>query len=217
MGILLTNAAIAVQMASGVCVFGYFGLLTPLPLPLGPGAPTEAYSVSAWLLGLAVPYAEFWAISLFKDVSSMHILHRMMHSKRYPWLYAIHRQHHQSKEDMSLLSAAQIHGADLFIENGCGPALLVAVKALVGLPLPVSLGTFWLLLFSEGQAHSLNPYAVCYFLPPLDFVIKGNIAHNLHHVTQSSHYTLVPWNHFWRGYRGDLKRYNEVMGTDVAM
>jgi len=96
-----------------------------------------------------------------------------------------------------------------------GPILLILLKLLLNIPPTVSILSYLLLVASEGNAHSANPYSITYFFPPIDFLLKGNIAHNLHHAKPKTNFHLVPWHHLWRGTKEDVQEYNRIMHTRV--
>jgi len=55
-----------------------------------------------------------------------------------------------------------------------GPILLILLKLLLNIPPTVSILSYLLLVASEGNAHSANPYSITYFFPPIDFLLKGS-------------------------------------------
>jgi len=201
-------ATLVLQLCAAVGVLAHLGCFAPLLVE-------DFTSVSSWTLAYLLAYAEFWALTILKDATSMHFIHRWMHNQNNAYFHKIHQQHHTYEANLNIINGALIDPVDLFFENTIGPVLMVAAKALLGLPARVSILAFLINLSAEGSNHSLNPYSIGYYFPPIDAVMKGNIAHNLHHVKKYSNLHGHPWHHWTRGYRSDLKAYNQCMKTRV--
>ena len=101
-------------------------------------------------------------------------------------------------------------------EVDLAPALLLGLKFFLGMPPKVHFITcaFWVIM--NHHAHSMNPYAVFFFNPVLDYLMRPTITHNLHHAVQRGHYIHVPWSHlFFQGSKAsDIGLYNKLMKTD---
>lgn len=212
----VTNPAQMLYLFSLSTFFGgvaagctYIGILQPTVV----NDPTA----HGWFNAMMYPYAEFWALTAIKDVVCMGFLHKLMHNRDWKILHSMHSYHHEFKQELNLINGANITLVDLFIENAVGPILFAACKAAVGLNPTVCAISFLATVSSEGSNHSCNPYSVAYYFPPLDAIMKGNIAHNLHHIRSDLNHTAVPWHHLFNGYQGDLDLYNKLLKTEVTM
>ena len=83
---------------------------------------------------------------------------------------------------------------DIFLENLVAPALLLLLKFLMDPTATPTIDMFayTLLQFSDVNSHSLNPYTIGFFFPPLDSKFSIVISHNLHHALNMGHYTIWP-------------------------
>lgn len=212
--LLLCILCLAIQLIGITAVAAYYGIFQPLVLPN-----SETASVIDWIQALALPYLDFWLMELLKDCTSMHFVHQWMHNAvDHPVLHKLHTLHHEYKANLNAINGAQILPLVLALENSIGPVILVAFKSIVlGLPPSISVVSYLLLISSEGSAHSCNPFSVCYYNPLLDYIVKGNIAHNLHHAMPNTQLHIVPWHHFWQGYAKDLELYNKIMKMNISM
>lgn len=202
-------ATLASQMCAAVGIMTYLGCFAPLVVE-------DFTSVQSWVLAYLPAYAEFWALTMLKDATSMHYFHRWMHNQNHAYFHKIHQQHHTYEANLNNINGAMINPADLFFENTIGPFLLVSLKVLLGLPAKISILAFLTSVSAEGSNHSLNPYSVSYYFPPIDAIMKGNIAHNLHHIKKYSNLHGHPWHHWARGHQSDLETYNQCMKTKVV-
>ncbi len=199
---------IIIQFCAAVGLLTYLNCFSPLVVQ-------DFSDPWSWWNAYLPAYIEFWVLTVFKDSTAMHFIHRWIHNKKYSYFYKIHELHHTYKANLNLINAALVDPADLLFENTIEPFLLVGFKALLSLPSQISIVAFLISIYAEGMNHSLNPYSVIYFFPPIDAVMKGNIAHNLHHVQPHSNFYEHPWHHLARGYQQDLDTYNKVMKTNV--
>jgi len=166
-------------------------------------------------------WLEFMAMTLLKDVSSMQYLHDWMHRKAY-WL---HKCHHVAKANCQTWHAWQFDLIDVVLENTIGPVLLIGFKFAAGTTvgpwgLPsVHLGSFYLSLMSDLNLHSMNPYTVTFFNPLLDFLLKSNVTHNLHHAINKGYMTTVPYDHLLNraARQRDMDEYNRVCKTHYPL
>jgi len=201
-------ATLAMQLCTVVGVLVHFGCFAPVLVD-------DLYSARSWAVSITPAYVEFLLLTMLKDVTSMQWLHRWMHDSNHSYLKKIHMKHHSHGAELNNINGALIDPVDLFFENSVGPFLLVSLKAIMGFPAQISILAFLINISSEGSTHSLNPYAVCYYFPPIDAMMKGNIAHNLHHAHKLSNLLAHPWNHLTDGYQSDLQAYNKCMDTKV--
>ncbi|CAJ1967194.1 unnamed protein product [Cylindrotheca closterium] len=201
-------ALLVFQMSCAVGFLTYIGAFTPTFVH-------DKSNLLDWTLALSTAYGEFWILSWLKDVTSMHFVHRLMHNKNYKYLHRIHLLHHSHTTNLNNINGALLEPVDLFLENTIGPLLLVVLKCLSGYPPKISLISFLYSISAEGSNHSLNPYSISYYFPPVDFFLKGNLAHNLHHTSPNGHFHAQPWHHLWEGYHKDLEAYNRIMKTKV--
>ena len=160
-------------------------------------------------------FAEFWVLTLLKDVTAMNYIHSWMHNKNYPYFHSIHESHHAYRENLTFLNSMNIGIVDLFFENTIGPFLLVGMKFALGMEPTMCLVSFIHNVWAEGAHHSMNPYTISYYCPPIDAIMKGNIAHSLHHAKTYINGLGHPWHHITKGYRKDLDLYNTIMKTEV--
>ena len=220
------------QFALAVGVLAYLGAFAPMDVP-------DVYNWKDWMQPLNKAYMEFLILVILKDATSMGYFHRLMHDPRNKFFCKIHQLHHtyttnlnminkpchvrvgyQFKNDFSRVKyptwAAAVDPMDLFFQNTIGPFLFILLKRIIfGEWGQISLVGFLYSVSSEGTNHSLNPYSASYYFPPLDFLLKANIAHNLHHARTNSNFLSHPWHHLWEGYQKDVDRYNQIMKTQV--
>jgi len=168
-----------------------------------------SFTAAFWLEA----FAPFYAVLVLRDVCFLAPLHKAMHAS--PVLYRLlHKTHHEVGSDAQALHAFHIDAADLVVENVGAPLLLLAGQRLLGrLPLLHWL-TALLLTMHDGALHSVNPFSAMYFNPLLDWLLKANVNHQLHHALNAGHLLFVPWSHVFRkGRQTDCRRYNQVFKT----
>lgn len=187
-------------------------------------------------------FIPFYTLLLLRDLFFLYPLHSLMHTPKY---YHLHKLHHEAKNDAQSLHAFQIDLIDLIIEvsrrwshsvsyefltwrdfarrcflcasqNVGAPFLLFGLQYLLN----QRIGIHWLvgvlLTFHDGGLHSVNPYSVMYFNPLLDYLLEGNVTHQLHHCLNKGYYLFVPWKHLIsrEGRRRDCVKYNKVLKCD---
>ena len=161
-------------------------------------------------------YLQFYAMLLLRDLVSMTPFHPLMHTPRW---YHLHKTHHEVRRDAQAMHAFHIDLIDLLLENVCGNAILLAGQRAVGLPVQINPFAAALFTCHDGVLHSVNPYSVMYFCPPLDCFLKGNVCHQLHHALNKDYYTFIPFGHVWsrRKRDEDWDRYNSIFKTDFVL
>jgi hypothetical protein len=181
------------------------------------GAYTNLYHLD-WkgLNTLYIISFEYWFISQVKDSLVMKNVHKWMHE--YSWFYTLHKHHHVANANIQITNAFHFDIIDTFIENLGAPVLLCVLYFSLGLPVRVHFASFLFLQWTDGMVHSLNPYTVIYFNPIVDYFLKANINHNLHHIIQKGYYVFNPWNHLFdrESLAKDIKIYNEVCKTNIS-
>jgi len=135
-------------------------------------------------------YLIFIAMSFIKDAICMNVLHQMMHRH---W-YKKHYVHHLPMKEVSNVNFTFFDLEDVFLENLVAPALLLLLKFLMDPTKTPTIDMFayTLLQFSDVNSHSLCPYTIGFFFPPLDSKFSIVISHNLHHALNMGHYTIWP-------------------------
>jgi len=159
------------------------------------------------LLQSSIEFAfEFWFMSLVKDFTLMRYLHKWMHEKK-GW-YWLHKQHHETNENVQIVTTFHFDILDIIIENAGAPITLHIFYYFFREGCPaINYASFLYLGWADSMIHSLNPYTVVFFNPIWDYFMKGVIAHNLHHMVQENYYELVPFRHFIKGeIEKDLKK-----------
>lgn len=166
---------------------------------------------------------DYWLINLIKDNTSMRFLHPWMHEKENYW---IHKHHHTGNKNTTLVHAFAFTLVDLVIEFGIGPVLALGVKYVLyhnhnagdGLFPTLHVLAYMFSIWTDGNIHSMNPYTQAIGNPVLDFLLKPNIVHNLHHSceTDPRYMTVFPFHHFRPSDRqADVAKYNKLMNTNV--
>lgn len=83
---------------------------------------------------------------------------------------------------------------DLVLENLIAPALLFLLKFCMDpTKLPtIDMFAYVMLHVLDANTHSLCPYTVGFYFPPLDSMLSPTVSHNLHHALNMGHYTVWP-------------------------
>lgn len=83
---------------------------------------------------------------------------------------------------------------DIVLENLIAPTLLFLLKFLMDPTKPPTIDMFAYIMIhnSDANSHSLCPYTVGFYFPPLDSIFSPVISHNLHHALNMGHYTIWP-------------------------
>lgn len=208
--LLLDLTIMTCQLAAAVGALTHYGAFSPMNV-------RDSSKWEDWIRPLGMAYLEFIILILLKDATSMGYFHRKMHDPKNKFLCQMHQLHHSYTTNLNNINGSQIDPIDLFLENTIGPFLLVLLKSILsGQQGQISLVSFLCCISSEGSNHSLNPYSVSYYFPPLDILLKGNVAHNLHHARTNGNFLSHPWHHLWQGYQQDVDRYNQIMKTEVS-
>jgi sterol desaturase/sphingolipid hydroxylase (fatty acid hydroxylase superfamily) len=143
------------------------GILAPL-LALGLAALGAAVHPERDAAGWSVPEVAFGLVA-FEAVTGL--VHRLHH--RVPWLYRLHRVHHEG-EEIGWLDAFRQHPLEFVLFQGLGnlPAVLLfgpAGHLTLWLNVGLRLWTAWL--------HARGPVA----LGPLEYVFTSPAMHHEHH------------------------------------
>ena len=167
------------------------------------------------LTSMFVVCRDYWTINLLKDNITMRFIHPWMHQRENYWM---HKRHHANRHSTNLWGSFFFDPLDLFVEFQVGGAIALLFNAVVlGRP-SVHLLSLLFSIWTDGNVHSENPYSQCIGNPVLDWYLKPNICHNLHHAFESDPRYMVVWpfHHFRRrGLEADLAKYNRAMKTEV--
>jgi len=138
--------------------------------------------------------------------------HRWMHSKNG---YPFHKNHHHGTQDLGIGSSVYADLINNIVEVGMAFPLLLGAKMVLGFEPTIHYLSMMLWVMMGIQLHSTNPYTPYFFNPILDFAVRPVVSHNLHHATQQSHYTNIPWSHFWDpvSKKDNIDTYNRCMKT----
>lgn len=173
-------------------------------------------SNSALLISMFVICRDYWTINLLKDNITMRYIHPWMHKRENYWM---HKRHHAIRRSTNLWGSFFFDPLDLFVEFQIGGALALLFNAVVfgGRP-SVHLLSLLFSIWTDANVHSENPYSQCIGNPVLDWYLKPNICHNLHHAFENDPRYMVVWpfHHFRRrGLEADVAKYNRAMKTEV--
>lgn len=160
-------------------------------------------------------YLPFLTIIVLKDVLCLVKLHKWMHE--IPWLYKYHKEHHTVGKNAQSLMALHIDFLDLIAENMIAIIAYQGCQYAFGFPVRMHLGAFLLSSLLDVNIHSVNPYSMVFYCPPLDYIFRCNIAHQIHHAVQTENYTFIPYHHVFPGaVSKELAKYNKIMETDFV-
>ena len=154
-------------------------------------------------------------MSLLTD-SVLWCVHRWLHSKNG---YLYHKSHHHGTQDLGIGIGLHTDLIDNILKTGIAFPMLLGTKKVLGFEPTIQYLSMMLWIVMGIQLHSTNPYTPYFFNPILDFLARPTVSHNLHHATQQSHYTFVPWQHFWdpMSKQDDTDTYNRCMKTKFPM
>lgn len=160
-------------------------------------------------------YVEFYCMLVLRDFFSLAPFHHLMHT---PDWYFLHKNHHTVRKNAQSLHAFHIDLLDLVLENTGAPSLLLLGQYSFGFDLGVHWFAVAMLTCHDGSLHSVNPYSSMYFNPILDYLLKGNICHQLHHALNKGYLLFVPYRHLWSSAarRADVEKYNMIFKTDYS-
>jgi len=160
------------------------------------------------MAALARAWLHYVTGSAIYEAFAFHWLHKAMHSRR---LYFIHKIHHTPGKDCNAFGAVYFDPLDLVVSFAHG-TFCVWLFGTGG----VHFFTLLLTMIAGNNVHSCNPYSLVLFLPPLDFCIKPNIRHQLHHGVNRGYWDNLPLHHLVPSrLREDLDKYNRVLTTSV--
>lgn len=73
-------------------------------------------------------------------------------------------------------------------------------------------------LYTDSTIHSANPYTWSIMNPFLDYFMKPNITHHLHHMLLHGNYNIYPWYHLYDPARRqhDIDRYNNHLNLNIC-
>jgi sterol desaturase/sphingolipid hydroxylase (fatty acid hydroxylase superfamily) len=158
----------------------------------------------------------FYGILLVKDMFFMNLFHRLMHT--YPTLYIWHRTHHEVRRNSRFQLAYHTDLVNLLIEDAGAPFMIWLLLYLLGFDeVRIPIYSLQLLALFDGGIHSINPFTVLFWNPLADYWMNANIIHNIHHATNSRHFTTVPLHHLLttQARKLDEMEYDRVMGTQL--
>merc|ERR1719510_1489228 len=93
--------------------------------------------------------------------------------------------------------------------------MLSAIMSALGLDPCVSVWCYHFQSLLDIRIHSVNPYSVVFYFPPLDYIFQCNVAHTLHHCVNKDYYTFIPFHHVIPGnLELDQMRYDQLMHTN---
>ena len=155
-------------------------------------------------------FLQFYTLLVLRDFCFLLPLHTKMHAE---W-YHLHKTHHEPTRNLQAMHAFYIDLVDLFVENAGAPFLLLTFQRLCG----SRIGFHWLvgvlLTCHDASLHSINPYSTLYFNLLLDWRLKGNICHQLHHALNKGYLLFAPYQHWFSDKRQlDIDRYNRIFQT----
>jgi len=172
-------------------------------------------STGLWQTGLLVSF-EYWMMAFVKDNICLRLCHSWMHTPKY---YHLHKAHHSTHRNVTLFNGYSIDYADLVIENMCAVLIGAIVNKLLYGTLELHLASFFFLFWTDATIHSANPWSLATLNPIVDYFMKLNLTHNLHHCepNQIKYHTVYTWSHLWGNSRdSDVALYNKFLGTDVT-
>ena len=147
----------------------------------------------------------------------MRFVHPWMHQPKHYW---IHKRHHAGNRNTVHLHAFVFDFLDLNLEFGIGTSLALIVKKLVfgGNP-SLHFLSYLYSGWTDGNAHSMNPYTQAIGNPVLDWFLTCNIQHTLHHAweTDPRYMTAFPYHQIGslKERDADIDKYNKIMKTNV--
>jgi len=158
---------------------------------------------------------EYWLMYLFKDFTTMKFLHAIMHTPRW---YHTHEVHHKIGANIQIINAFHFDTLDVFLENLIGPFIVIIFNYFTYGTLTVHFMSFIFIVWSDVLAHSLNPYSALFGNPIVDYLMKPNVEHNLHHMLINQYFMLNSLEHlFVKGKMDrDLALYNKVCDTKFS-
>lgn len=162
---------------------------------------------------LSVAYLEFLTMSILKDIFSMMPLHQLMHVR----FYSLHKTHHISMREVSVVNVFFFDYVDLTFENAVGPLMLLASKALLGFGLQMHAASIIILFVGEILVHSCSPFTVFFFNPLLDGLMNCNVSHNLHHALNKDNYMVWPLHQLSAGgLDKSVEQYDATFRTNIS-
>jgi len=172
------------------------------------------FEVKGWETYLLVTF-EFWGMCILKDTLMMRTVHKWMHKPENFW---IHKQHHKARTDVQVLNTFYFDVLDVFLENLIGPLLIQIFYFFVFGTTQLHFASFIWMLWGDITIHSLNPYSMCLANPILDYLMKINITHNLHHMVRNDYFGIYTWYHLYDPARKqkDIDLYNKINNTSFS-
>ena len=104
---------------------------------------------------------------------------------------------------------------DMMLENSVAPALILLLKFCMDptkTPI-IDMFSYILLLHNDANSHSICPYTVGFFFPPLDAILSPTVSHTLHHALNMGHYTIWPLHQLKGIYQYDNRSKSNVDGS----
>jgi len=156
-------------------------------------------------------YVIYLFMSFIKDTICMNILHQMMHRH---W-YDKHYVHHLPMKEVSNINYTFFDIEDMMLENSVAPALILLLKFCMDptkTPI-IDMFSYILLLHNDANSHSICPYTVGFFFPPLDAILSPTVSHTLHHALNMGHYTIWPLHQLKGIFQYDNRSKTNVDGS----
>lgn len=164
---------------------------------------------------LLLLYFEYTFMYQAKDNTSMRFAHAWMHKTENYWM---HKHHHESEGNCQTATTFHFDLLDVFLENISGTVLIKVFYYAIGKTPQIHLLSFLLMVWSDQMGHSMNPYSPSFFNPVLDWYMKPNIYHNLHHLIGGAYYMSTPYCHLYdpSSLVKDLEKYNRKLKTNIS-
>jgi len=167
--------------------------------------------------GFAAWVVQAQAALALADFVIMGPIHEFMHS--YGPLYKYHKVHHCFTNNLSLWGTYHMHFVDWIFEGFSPPILLLFLQWWFGTDSGMQVHFICAMRFNwiDCLGHSCNPYSCPTLNPIMEYFIKSNVSHSLHHAKNSAeHATRMPFHHLdWRKRWVDVKDYNKRMKTNI--
>lgn len=141
-----------------------------------------------------------------------------------------HKNSKNSPQETSNVTFTFFDCEDLVLENLIAPALLFLLMFFMDPTKPPTIDMFAYVMLHvlDANSHSLCPYTVGFYFPPLDSMLSPTVSHNLHHALNMGHYTVWPLHqlkgifmydnrdkvHFDGSLAQDWATYNRVFNTN---
>jgi len=171
----------------------------------------DSFAVTATTIGWRI--VEGYALWVFKDITSMYFLHALMHTPKW---YSMHKYHHSITKEMSQAYGGYFDVLDIMLENAFGVLILLPLRYLLYGDASFHMMSYIVVFWLDFTSHSANPYTATFLNPILDYLMRPNVVHNLHHAVINDYFTLIPFYHISPARRkADLEVYNSKFETEI--